>query len=70
MLWIHTPLTIEAIKILDHSAAISGKEITTTVEKDTGISVGNITQFMNRVIKIDTNVKKSYRGQYIYEKTS
>ena len=67
----HTPLTIEAIKVLkDHSAAISGKELTTTVEKNTGMNVGNITQFMNKVMKLDTNVKKPYRGQYIYEKPS
>ncbi|MBH0158660.1 hypothetical protein IHV10_19950 [Fictibacillus sp. 5RED26] len=67
----HTTLTKEAIKVLkEHSAAISGKEIAATVEKSTGKSVGNITQFMNRVMTTDSKVKKPYRGQYIYEKQS
>ncbi|PLR65558.1 Rok-like winged helix domain-containing protein [Bacillus sp. UMB0893] len=67
----HTTLTKEAIKVLkEHSAAISGKEIAASVEKSTGKSVGNITQFMNRVMTTDFKVKKPYRGQYIYEKQS
>lgn len=53
----HNTLTKEAIKVLkEHSAAISGKEIAATVEKSTGKSVGNITQFMNRVMTTDSKV--------------
>ncbi|MBD1382883.1 Rok-like winged helix domain-containing protein [Metabacillus arenae] len=64
----HTDLTKEAIKVLkNHSASISGKELVTTVEKNTGRNISNVTQFMNRIMSLDSNVKKPYRGQYIYE---
>ncbi|WP_163071734.1 transcriptional regulator Rok [Bacillus licheniformis] len=57
-----------AIKTLKrHNAAIKSSELQKEIEKESGLEIPNMTTFMQSLIKMYPEVKKTYRGQYILE---
>ncbi|MED2737394.1 hypothetical protein [Bacillus toyonensis] len=48
------------------SATVPFSLICDEVEKQTGEKIQNGSQFMQRLMKIDSNITKPYRGQYFY----
>lgn len=57
-----------ALSILkNRDTSISSFELKKEIDNRTGKTIPNMTQFMRRLMKKDTNVKKPDRGEYIYE---
>ena len=62
-----TPLYAEAITYLKkQTASVKSSDIQKEIEGKTGVEVGNMSTFMERLMKLNTGVQKPYRGQYIY----
>ncbi len=59
---------IEFLKF--QTATVPSSLICEMVEKQTGEKIQNATQFMQRLMKIDPNITKPYRGQYFYKKNN
>jgi Na+-transporting NADH:ubiquinone oxidoreductase subunit NqrA len=60
-----------AIEFLrQQSATVPFSLICEEVEKQTGEKIQNGSQFMQRLMKMDSNITKPYRGQYFYNQNS
>lgn len=58
-----------ALKILKHhKGEIKSRELQKEIEKETGMSIPNMTTFMQGLIKFHPEVEKTYRGQYVLRK--
>ncbi|WP_270574382.1 transcriptional repressor Rok [Bacillus glycinifermentans] len=58
-----------ALRILkDHKGEIRGYELQKEIEKETGMSIRNMTTFMQGLMKFHPEVEKTYRGCYVLKK--
>ncbi|MEH7741573.1 hypothetical protein V7263_11170 [Bacillus subtilis] len=59
-----------ALKILNqYDKPISSIDLKKYIEKETGVSISNMTTFMNNLMERHPKVRKLYRGHYILDET-
>ncbi|MGC4376975.1 competence protein ComK [Fictibacillus sp. Mic-4] len=58
---------LAAVKILkNYTSAVKSSDLRKEIEKEIGHEISNFTLFMNRVINLEPNIQKPYRGHYLF----